>query len=441
MAFDLPTIYDRVISLDVHSRQITACALIVEENSISRLIHQQFGTFKRELSEMAQWALELRPEAVVMESTGIYWIPPYEALEKVGIKPIVVNPRHVKALKGHKTDVSDSHRLALLTRADLLKGSFVPPKKFRDLRVLSRQRKKYVNQLASLKNRLHSTLSTIGVRLGTVVSDIHGKSARAMIKAIIAGKEPEAVILLASKRLKASKAELLDAVQANMTEPHQFVLEDLMLRIEQAEAGIAQYDQKLVEELVEERPYLEILQTIPGIDLVGAAMLLIEIGTDMSVFGNVKRFASWVGICPGNNESAGKRKSGRVTKGNVYVKTMLVEFAHAARRTDSVFKVKFQSLVGRIGFKRAIIAVAHKLLRTIFSMLKNREVYKDTTVDYEALIAKRNAPRWVRQLKKAGYFDQIAENAIREKEAKASRGKKEEAGADTKKKAPTNARE
>ena len=419
MTFELPAIHDRVISLDVHSRQITVCALIVEETAISRLIHQQYGTFKRELSDMAQWILDLNPDRVVMESTGIYWMAPYEALEKVGIIPIVVNPRHVKSLKGHKTDISDAHRLALLARADLLKGSFVPPKKFRDLRILSRQRKNYVNQLASLKNRLQSLLTAIGVRLGTVVSDIHGKSARAMIKAIIDGKEPEAIILLASNRLKASKAELLDAVQANMTPQHKFVLADLMHRIEQAEAGIAEYEKQLLDGLEEERPYLEILQTIPGIGRVGAAMLLVEIGTDMSVFGKAKRAASWIGLSPGNNESAGKRKSGRTTKGNSYAKTLLVEFAHAARRTDSVFKAKFQSLVGRTGFKRAIIAVAHKILRTVFALLKNRVAYKDSSVDYEALVAKRNAPRWIRQLKKAGFLDKILEEYLREKAAKA----------------------
>ena len=423
MAFDLPTIHNRVVSLDIHSRQITACALIVEENTIRRLIHQQFGTFKCELDEMVQWIQELRPDAVSMESTGIYWKAPYNALEKAGIIPIVVNPRHVKNLKGHKTDVSDSHRLALLTRADLLRGSFVPPKKMRDLRMLSRQRKKYVDQLVSLKNRLHSILTEIGVRIGTVVSDIHGKSARAMIKAIIDGKEPEVVIRLASNRLKASKEELFDAVQGDMTPWHKFVLTDLMQRIEQAEAGIAQYEKKLLEGLEEERPYLEILQTIPGIDRVGAAMLLVEIGTDMSVFGKDDRLAMWVGLCPGNNESAGKRKSGRTTKGNRHARSLLVEFAHAASRTASVFKTKFQSLRGRIGFKRAIVATAHKLLRTIFAVLKNRVVYRDSSVNYEALLAKRNAPRWIRELKKAGYLDKIVEDYLREKDAETFREK------------------
>jgi transposase len=339
-----------------------------------------------------------------MESTGMYWKSPYAALEAVGIRAKVVNARHVKNVPGRKTDVADAHWLATLSRAGLLRGSFVPPAKLRQLRLIARQRQKLVSQLASEKNRLHKALTDGGIRLGVVVSDLHGQSARAMIKAIIAGQAPHEVVKLASRRLKASREEIFDALQGELTASHRFVLGELMDHIEEIEARIARFDARLLAELESERDVLALLQTIPGVDLMGAAMLLVEIGTDMAVFGNAERLASWVGICPGNNESAGKRKSGRVRKGNLYVRRLLCEFAHAASRTRSVFKSKFQSLVVRRGHKRAIIAIAHKILRTIFFMLARREHYRDSATDYEALSVRRNAPRWIKALTRFGFI-------------------------------------
>jgi len=386
---ELVALYKRVIGLDIHQAQITACALIEEPDGSTRIEQRQFGGFRRDRREMADWVASLRPDEVVMESTGIYWKSPYAALEAVGIRAKVVNARHVKNVPGRKTDVGDAHWLATLARAGLLRGSFVPPAKLRELRLVARQRQKLVGQLAAEKNRLHKVLTDSGVRLGVVVSDLHGKSARAMVKAIIAGQSPNEVLKLASTRLKASREEIFDALQGDLTASHRFVLDELMQHIEQLEARIARFDARLLSELQSERNTLALLQTIPGVDLIGAAMLLIEIGTDMDAFGSADRLASWVGICPGNNESAGKRKSGRVRKGNLYVRRLLCEFAHAASRTTSVFKSKFQSLVVRRGYKRAIIAIGHKILRTIFFMLKRREHYRDSTTDYEALSVQR----------------------------------------------------
>jgi len=401
---ELVALYKRVIGLDIHQAQITACALIEEPDGSTRIEQRQFGGFRRDRREMADWVASLRPDEVVMESTGIYWKSPYAALEAVGIRAKVVNARHVKNVPGRKTDVGDAHWLATLARAGLLRGSFVPPAKLRELRLVARQRQKLVGQLAAEKNRLHKVLTDSGVRLGVVVSDLHGKSARAMVKAIIAGQSPNEVLKLASTRLKASREEIFDALQGDLTASHRFVLDELMQHIEQLEARIARFDARLLSELQSERNTLALLQTIPGVDLIGAAMLLIEIGTDMDAFGSADRLASWVGICPGNNESAGKRKSGRVRKGNLYVRRLLCEFAHAASRTTSVFKSKFQSLVVRRGYKRAIIAIGHKILRTIFFMLKRREHYRDSTTDYEALSVQRNAPRWIKALTKFGFI-------------------------------------
>lgn len=401
---DLAPLHKRVIGLDVHQAQITACAIIEEANGTTRLEQRQFGAFKRDRRALAEWAQALRPDQVVMESTGIYWKSPYAALETVGIRAWVVNARHVKNVPGRKTDIGDAHWLATLARAGLLRASFVPPAAMRELRLIARQRQKLVGHLASEKNRLHKVLTDGGIRLGVVVSDLHGQSARAMIKAIIEGRPTHEVLDCASRRLKASREELFDALQGELTASHRFVLHELMLHIEEIEARIARFDARLLAGLSAEHNTLALLQTLPGVDLIGAAMLLVEIGADMSAFGSADRLASWVGICPGNNESAGKHKSGRVRKGNPYVRRLLCEFAHAASRTTSVFKSKFQALVIRRGHKRSIIAIAHKLLRTMFFMLKRSEHYRDSATDYEALAVQRNAPRWIKALTRFGFI-------------------------------------
>jgi transposase len=405
---ELVALHKRVIGLDVHQAQITACAILEEADGTTRIEQRQFGAFKRDRRALADWAASLRPDEVVMESTGIYWKSPYAALEAIGIRGQVVNARHVKNVPGRKTDVGDAQWLATLARAGLLRGSFVPPMLLRELRLISRQRQKLVGQLASEKNRLHKVLTDGGIRLGVVVSDLHGQSARAMVKAIILGQAPNEVLQFASRRLKASREEIFDALQGELTDSHRFVLDELMRHIEEIEARIARFDVRLLDGLKGERNTLALLQTLPGVDLIGAAMLLVEIGADMDAFGTADRLASWVGICPGNNESAGKRKSGRVRKGNLYVRRLLCEFAHAASRTKSVFQSKFKSLIVRRGHKRAIVALAHKILRTIFFMIKRREHYRDSATDYEALSVQRNAPRWIKALTRFGFIPAVA---------------------------------
>jgi transposase len=405
---ELVALHKRVIGLDVHQAQITACAILEEADGTTRIEQRQFGAFKRDRRALAAWAVSLAPDEVVMESTGIYWKSPYAALEAVGIRGLVVNARHVKNVPGRKTDVGDAQWLATLARAGLLRGSFVPPMQLRELRLISRQRQKLVGQLASEKNRLHKVLTDGGIRLGVVVSDLHGQSARAMVKAIILGQAPHEVLQFASRRLKASREEIFDALQGELTDSHRFVLDEVMRHIEEIEARIARFDARLLDGLKDERNTLALLQTLPGVDLIGAAMLLVEIGSDMEAFGTADRLASWVGICPGNNESAGKRKSGRVRKGNLYVRRLLCEFAHAASRTKSAFQSKFKSLIVRRGHKRSIVALAHKILRTIFFMIKRREHYRDSATDYEALSVQRNAPRWIKALTRFGFIPAVA---------------------------------
>jgi transposase len=399
---ELTPIYKRVIGLDVHQAKISACVVAEQADGTVTVEHQEFGAFKRDRRALAQWAKAHGPDMVVMESTGIYWKSPYAALESVGIAASVVNARHVKNVPGRKTDVADAQWLATLARAGLLRASFIPPANIRHLRLIARQRQKLGGMLAAEKNRLHKLLADAGIRLNVLVSDIHGQAGRAMVKALIDGKPVNEVLNLAG-RLRASREQLFDALQPEeLSSPHVFVLKEIMAHIEELEARMGRFEQALIQGLDAWRPQLILLQTIPGIDLMGAAMLLVEVGTDMSSFGRAEKLASWVGICPGNNESAGKRKSGKTRKGNAWVRRLLCEFAQAAARSRCALKDKFAALSIRKGHKKSIVALAHKMLRTIFAMLKNNTPYRDKVIDYEALSVQRNAPRWIKMLLKHG---------------------------------------
>ena len=319
---ELTALYQRVIGLDVHQAKITACAIVEHNDGEIEIIEREFGAFKRDRRALAEWARELAPERVVMESTGTYWKSPYAALEKVGIHAMVVNARHAKGVPGRKTDIADARWLATLARAGLLRGSFVPPAQMRQLRLVSRQRQKLVGQCSAEKNRLHKILTDAGIRLNVVVSDIHGQAARAMIKSLIDGR-PLHEVLDRKGRLRASREELLEALNTDeFSAVHRFVAAEILEHIEQLEQRIARMDRYLLDALKDHGPLLDLLETIPGVDRRGAAMLLVEIGTEMSVFGSAERIASWVGICPGNNESAGKRKSGRIRRGNPWIRTL-----------------------------------------------------------------------------------------------------------------------
>jgi transposase len=401
---DLKAIHRRVIGLDVHQAKITACALIEHDDGRIECQLQEFGAFKRDRRALAQWAQQWRPELVVMESTGVYWKSPYAALEAAGLRTWVVNARHVKAVPGRKTDLADAQWLATLARAGLLRPSFVPPLQFRQLRLVARQRQKLVGMLSAEKNRLHKVLVDAGVRLNVVVADVHGTSARAMIKALLAGR-PISEILDARGHLRASREALFEALDTEQfSATHRYIADEIMQHIEQIESRIAGMDQHLLTALGPWQPQLNLLQTLPGIDQIGAAMLLVEIGAEMHAFGSAERLASWVGICPGNHESAGKRSSGRIRRGNAWVRRLLCEFAHAAARTRCALKAKFDSLAIRKGNKKSIIALAHKMLRIIYAVLSKAQPYHDRSVDYEALSVARNAPRWLRMLKKHGFL-------------------------------------
>jgi transposase len=392
--------------LDVH-RRLVVCTILREEagGTVKKLVSES-ATFRSDLTSLANWLREEGVELAVMESTGIYWKALYEALEEAGVESYVVNARHVKNVPGRKTDVQDSEWLAELARCGLLRPSFIPTADFRDLRMLSRYRKKLIGYLSGEKNRLHKVLDNCGIRLGCVVSDIDGVSARAMVQALIEGEQtPEQIAKLARGKLLKKKEDLLLALDGRISDRHRFLLRKISDHIQWLDQEIAVIDAQIVAAIKPYEQEWKLLQTIPGVDEMSAAMLLIEIGVDMTQFGSKERLSSWAGMCPGSAESAGKRMNGRMRKGNPYVRSILCEVANSARQTDSQFKGLYKGLVIRRGHKRAIMAIGHRILEIIFILITKKEPYIDRTIDYEALVVKRNAPRWIQALLKYGYLE------------------------------------
>jgi transposase len=393
-----------VAALDVHQAKLTVCVLF--ENEQSEVVTQirEFGGFKRDRREMAAWVASFQPELVVMESTGIYWKSPYAALEWYGLKLAVVNARHVKQVPGRKTDINDAQWLAILARSGLLRGGFVPHRHFREYRLIARQLQKLTGMASGERNRLHKLLTDAGIRLSVVISDLSGKSAKAMIKGLLAGETPEQLVTYADPRLKASPDDLREALEGDLSDSHRFVIQELMAHLDELDARILRFRQTLLSHLSPYQVILQNLQTLPGIDEFSAAMILVEIGDDMAAFGSPAKLASWAGVCPGQNESAGKRKSTRARKGNPYLRRILCEAANAASRTRCSLQDKFKGLLIRRGRKRTIFAIAHKLLKTVFLLIQRGDYYRDAQTDYEALSVQRNAPRWIKKLIQFGYI-------------------------------------
>jgi transposase len=404
---DIQPIFRCAVGIDIHLALICVCIIIAEPGLEPAVHRREFGGFQRDRRAMADWIASFQPDVVVMESTGIYWKSPYAALEKVGIQAQVVNARQVKKVPGRKTDTSDAEWLAMLARAGLLRGSFIPPERLRTLRQVSRHHQKLTAMRAMEKNRLVKVLSDAGIRISAVVSDPHGVAATAIIDCLLDGGTPEQALTLAG-RLQAPREALLAALQGELSRDHLFVAQTIRHHLRTLEAQLADLERYLVDALHPHEAALHLLMTIPGIDRLAAAKLLVEIGVDMAAFGNAGRLCKWAGVCPGNDESAGKRRRGDTAPGNRYVRALLCQIAWAAVRTTSQFKSRFQSLVGRRGTKRAIVAIGHKVLKTVFVLLSRQVPYQDSTVDYEALAVQRHAPRWIRQLRKFGYLPKMA---------------------------------
>jgi transposase len=393
----MEAIVQRSAGLDVHKKIIVITVLLEQPDGSIKEETREYGTTYKACEELANWLLSNEIELSVMESTGIYWKNIYAALETLGLQVSVVNARHVKQVPGRKTDVKDSQWLA---RYGLVRGSFIPPKDLRELRLIARYRTKLKGTLAGEKNRLHKTLDDAGVRLGNVVSDISGVTATEIIAGLIEGLSIDALLLCTRGQLKKKKEQLKAELEGELSPRHLFLLKKLQEHIVYLEKELAKIDDYLFAAMQPYQKQWKILQTIPGLDAVGAALLIIEIGVDMQQFGSREQFCSWAGMCPGNNESAGRKKSAKTPKGSKQLRHILCEAANAASKTNCQFQHKYKSLMIRRGHKKAIVAVGHKMLRVIFSRLKEGEVYHDPKVNYEELVVKKNASRWIRMLKK-----------------------------------------
>jgi transposase len=296
--------------LDVHRAQVV-CTLIKEESEERvRKETREYPSFRNELKNLSTWLKSEGVELAVMESTGVYWKAVYEVLEDAEIETYTVNARYVKNVPGRKTDIQDSEWLAELARCGLLKGSFIPPRDLRELRLLTRYRRKLSGYLSGEKNRLHKVLDDAGIRLGCVVTDIDGVSARQMIEALIEGSmTPEQMAELARGKLRKKESEIKLALDGRLSDRHRFLLKRIQAHVKWLEHEIGEIDRQILAAMKPYRKEWELLHTIPGIDDISAAMLIAEIGVDMSRFGSKDRLSSWTGACPGNNESAGKKKA------------------------------------------------------------------------------------------------------------------------------------
>ena len=385
--------------LDVHKMMVMVTIRKETDDGIDEVTHS-FGTFKKDRLKLCNLLKQEHIELAIMESTGVYWKSIYLSLVTAGIKTQVVNARHVKNIPGRKTDVIDSQWLASLGHYGLVRSSYIPTPEQEQLRLLTRRRDKQKKELSNEKNRLHKTLDDAGIRLGGLISDINGKSGQMLVNGLIEGKPLCHLIKKVDPRLKADRNELMASMDENLTPSHIYILRNIKKHIEFLESQLDELEKLIIETMKPWNEAWELLQTIPGTSLISAACLIGEIGDDMSNFNGMKGISSWAGLCPGNNESAGKRKSGRMRKGNKMVKTLLCEVANAAIKTKSQFKGKYQGLVIRRGHKRSIIAIAHKILRVIYTVLSRRKAYFDPDINYEELMVKRNSPRWLLMMNK-----------------------------------------
>jgi transposase len=397
-----PSVYKAVVGIDVHKARHQACLYRVSKDKEPEAIFLDFESFPDDLQRLCHWVLEENVDHVFMESTGSYWYSLYNALAGFEIPCSVVNPHHVKSLPGHKTDKGDAYRLAKVTCCGLVNSSYLPTPYFHKLRNLSKLSTSLTKEKSAWKNRLNKVLVENGIRLDLVCSDVHGVTARQILELLLEGKTPEEVTATIKNRLKASDEDIMRAIGGNLNivgiKYVRRIYDEVLCR----EEKVAKANEELIEAAAEIMEYVDLLTTIPGVSELSAVKILAEIGTDMSRYGSSARLSSWAGLCPGNNESANKRKSGKTRKGNHRLRATMCECAQAAAKTTSQLHEKFQNLHFRRGYKKAIVGLAHKMLRIMYAMIKKKEVYRDDTVNYQEQMVKKNAPRWIKQLKKFG---------------------------------------
>lgn len=403
---DLSPIVRSSAGLDVHLKMVVVTVLRESEDGELQESVQEFSTLPSDLTKLALWLKDEKVELAVMESTGVYWKSVFEALEAEKIRTYVVNANRVKQIPGKKTDISDSRWLATLARFGLVQGSFIPEKELRDLRLVTRYRIKLKSVIASEVNRMHKVLNDAGIRLSLVFTDIQCISARNVIDGLIEGKSIDVLVAMLKGQTKKKESELRDILSRPIGEHHKFVLQTIREHIIYLDNKCNELNSQIFAAMKPYDKQWKILQTIPGIDALAAAIIITETGVDMQQFKTSEKFCAWAGMCPGNNESAGKRKSAGIVKGSPTLRKILCEVANAAIHTRSQFQGFYRTLVIRRGHKRSVIATGHKILRVIFKLFSAEKGYSDPEVDYDELMVKRNAPRWIQCLLKYGYLDQ-----------------------------------
>lgn len=401
----MKAIYERVAGLDVHKKVIVACIRVLLPNGDSQMEKQNFGTMTADLLALSDWLLSHEVSHVAMESTGEYWKPVFNILEN-NFEVMIVNAQHISKVPGRKTDQSDAEWIAELMQYGLLKASFVPPLGQRELRELTRYRSTFVRERATLSNRVQKVLESANIKLGNVASNVLGVSGRAMLNALIEGQAtPSQMAELAKGRLREKREELIQALEGRIKAHHRFVLAELLCQIDNLDEAIARFD-KQVEEYC--RPFEEavnLLDTIPGVGRETAENIVSEIGTDMSRFPTADHLAAWAGVSPGNNESAGKRRSGRTRPGNKALRAALNQAAHAVAHTKNTYlAAQYHRLAARRGKKKAVVAVMHSILVIAYHLIQRHEPYQELGGDYfDKQKPEATAKRLVKHLERLGY--------------------------------------
>lgn len=395
-ASELPLLLDCGCGLDVHKDTVVASikGKTFEDQT------QTFSTFTDDLYELVGWLQNHGITYIAMESTGVYWKPVYHILEEF-FEILLVNARHIKNVPGHKTDRKDSIWITQLLLSGLLKGSFVPDQTIRELRFLHRHRRKLIGMRTAEKNRLQNILEDANIKLASVVSDVFGVSGIAMVEAMAQGQtDPEILSGLAKGSLVKKKGLLIKALNGRITDHHQFMLQFVLQSIKHINDQIAQLEARMDQYNLQFAEQIQLLQSIPGVSKQIATGIIAEIGTDMEQFPTHAHLASWVGICPGNNESAGKKYSSRTTKGNKYIKTTLIEAAWAATRSKAnpILAEKHRKIASRRGQRKASVAIGHKILIAAYHVIRDRVPYQPNTQD-RAVLEKRRLTR-IKRLEK-----------------------------------------
>lgn len=401
----METIVERPAGLDVHKAQVTACVRTPAADGGRSEHVAEFPTTVAGLLTLRDWLAAHRVSEVTMEATGVYWKPVWAILEDE-FECVLVNARHVKQVPGRKTDVSDAAWLARLAEAGLLRASFVPPKPIRQLRNLTRYRKTQIQERAREANRLHKALEDTGIKLDCVASDILGKSARAMLEALISGTtDPELLAELAKGRMRAKLPALREALEGRFDEVHAVWIGAILAHVDFLDEQIEGLTGAIGEQIAPFEAAAQLLCTIPGVKRRTAEVIVAEIGTDMSVFPDAKQLASWAGQCPGNDQSAGRRRSGKARKGSKWLDWGLEEAAMAAiRAKDAYLAAQYARLRPRRGHKKALGAVKHSIIVAVWNMLSTGELYRDLGGEYfQRRHPERATKRLVRQLEALGH--------------------------------------